>query len=52
MPGTRADVWLFSEPTLLGTVTIDDEGRFDGEVNIDGRVIAVGNHTLPVTGCR
>ncbi|NDC89640.1 MAG: hypothetical protein EB075_12735, partial [Bacteroidetes bacterium] len=23
MPGTRADVWLFSDPTLLGTVTID-----------------------------
>lgn len=50
MPGTRADVWLFSEPTLLGTVTIDDEGRFDGEVNIDGRVIAVGNHTLQLQG--
>ena len=50
MPGTRADVWLFSEPTLLGTVTIDDEGRFDGEVNIDGRVIAVGEHTLQLQG--
>ena len=50
MPGTRADVWLFSDPTLLGTVTIDDEGRFDGEVNIDGRVIAVGEHTLQLQG--
>lgn len=50
MPGTRADVWLFSEPTLLGSVTIDDEGRFDGEVNIDGRVIAAGNHTLQLQG--
>ena len=50
MPGTRADVWLFSEPTLLGTVAIDEEGRFDGEVNIDGRVIAVGDHTLQLQG--
>jgi len=50
MPGTRADVWLFSDPTLLGTVTIDDDGRFDGEVNIDGRVIPPGNHTLQMQG--
>ena len=50
MPGTRADVWLFSEPTLLGAVTIDDDGRFDREVNIDGRVIAVGDHTLQLPG--
>lgn len=50
MPGTRADVWLFSDPTLLGTVTIDEEGRFDGEVNIDVRVITAGDHTLQLQG--
>jgi len=26
MPGTRADVWLFSDPTLLGTMDIDENG--------------------------
>ena len=50
MPGTRADVWLFSEPTLLGTVTIDDDGRFDGEMNIDGEVVSAGEHTLQMQG--
>lgn len=25
---SRADVWLFSEPTLLGSVTVDDSGAF------------------------
>lgn len=50
MPGTRADVWLFSEPTILGTVEIDENGEFTGRVSIDGRVIAVGNHTLQIQG--
>jgi hypothetical protein len=30
MPSTRADVWLFSEPTLLGTVEVDERGNFSG----------------------
>lgn len=46
MPGTRADVWLFSEPTLLGSVTVDEKGAFTGEFNIDPNMIAVGEHTL------
>jgi hypothetical protein len=50
MPGTRADVWLFSEPTLLGTVTIDEYGEFTGEVNIDPTMIPVGEHTLQLQG--
>ena len=50
MAGTRADVWLFSEPTLLGTVTIDENGEFSGEVNIDPNVIPVGEHTLQLQG--
>jgi hypothetical protein len=50
MPGTRADVWLFSDPTLLGTVVIDDNGEFNGEVNIDGNVVTVGEHTLQLQG--
>ena len=50
MPGTRADVWLFSEPTLLGTVEIDENGEFNGTVTVDGQVIAVGEHTLQLQG--
>jgi len=50
LAGTRADVWLFSEPTLLGTVTIDDNGEFTGEVNIDPDLIPTGEHTLQLQG--
>jgi hypothetical protein len=50
MPFTRADVWLFSDPTLLGTVDIDENGEFNGEVNVDGNVVAVGEHTLQLQG--
>ena len=50
MPGTRADVWLFSDPTLLGTVEIDENGEFNGTVTVDGQVIAVGEHTLQLQG--
>jgi len=48
LPGSRADVWLFSTPTLLGTVTIDAEGNFVGEINVDPNAVAVGEHTLQV----
>jgi tRNA (Thr-GGU) A37 N-methylase len=50
MPGTRADVWLFSEPTLLGTVDIDENGEFSGTVMVDGNVVPVGDHTLQLQG--
>jgi hypothetical protein len=50
MPGTRADVWLFSDPTLLGSVTIDESGEFNGLVNVDGNVVSVGEHTLQLQG--
>ena len=48
LPGSRADVWLFSTPTLLGTVTIDADGNFVGEINVDPNAVAVGEHTLQV----
>ena len=50
LPGSRADVWLFSTPTLLGTVTIDAEGNFVGEINVDPNAVAVGDHTLQLQG--
>ena len=49
-PKTRADVYLYSEPTLVGSVTIDEEGVFFGEFKLDPELIAVGNHTLQVQG--
>lgn len=50
LAGTRADIWLFSEPTLLGTVTIDEDGKFSGEVAIDPDLIPTGEHTLQLQG--
>ena len=48
--GTRADVYINSEPTLVGSVTIDEEGSFFGEFKLDPELIPVGNHTLQVQG--
>jgi hypothetical protein len=50
MPGTRADMWIFSEPTLLGSVQIGEDGSFQGVVNIDPNVVTVGEHTLQLQG--
>ena len=50
MPLTRADIWLFSDPTLLGSVDIDENGEFNGTVIVDGRVVPVGDHTLQIQG--
>ena len=50
MPGTLATVWLFSEPTRMTTVTIDENGEFSSEFLVDARLIAPGEHTLQVQG--
>lgn len=47
-PGSLVDVWLFSEPTLLGRLSVDDDGDFDGSVPLVG--VAPGAHTLQVSG--
>lgn len=49
-PGSRADVWLFSEPTLLGTLEVNDQGGVNGQVNFDPLVIASGDHTIQIQG--
>jgi hypothetical protein len=49
-PETRADVFLFSEPTLVGSVTIDEDGNFSGKFKLDPELVPVGNHTLQVQG--
>jgi len=48
LPGTRADVWVFSTPMLLGAVTIAPDGTFSGQVLLEG--IATGEHTLQLQG--
>jgi hypothetical protein len=48
-PGSLVGVWMFSEPTLLGHLFVDEEGRFGGELPVPSDV-GVGRHTLQVTG--
>ncbi len=47
MPGTRVDIWLFSTPTLAGSLEVNDEGEFSSEFVVD---VATGNHTLQIQG--
>ena len=50
MPGTRADIWLFSDPTLVGSVIVTDTGEFFAEVLVDANFVPVGDHTLQLQG--
>ena len=49
-PDTRVDIWLFSDPTLLGSVIVSADGSFTGEVYMDVRYATVGEHTLQLQG--
>jgi outer membrane protein OmpA-like peptidoglycan-associated protein len=49
LPGTLVYVWLFSEPVMLGTVTVSADGSFDGNVPVPGD-LAAGSHTIQVNG--
>ena len=44
-PGSRAEVWLFSEPRFLGTVAVAADGTFTGSFPVPAS-IEVGVHTL------
>ena len=50
MPGTTASVWMFSDPTLMGTISVSDDGSFTLEFMVDPQFLPVGNHTLQVQG--
>jgi hypothetical protein len=39
---------MFSDPTFLGELTVDANGRFSGEVSLAG--ITPGDHILQITG--
>ena len=47
MPGTRVDIWLFSTPTLAGSLEVNEDGTFSSEFVVD---VASGNHTLQIQG--
>ncbi|MDA9787007.1 fibronectin type III domain-containing protein [Pontimonas sp.] len=49
-PDTRVDIWLFSDPTLLGSVIVSADGSFTGEVYLDARYAIPGDHTLQLQG--
>ena len=50
MPGTIASIWLFSDPTMLGEVTIDADGSFSGNTEALDAAIATGEHTIQIQG--
>jgi hypothetical protein len=48
-PGTLVDAWLFSEPRLIGRITVDATGSFSGSLAVPDD-LAIGNHSLLLTG--
>jgi hypothetical protein len=46
MADTRVDVWAFSEPTLLGNATVDQDGSVSVTVVVTPQALEVGAHTL------
>lgn len=51
-PRTRVAVWLFSQPTLLGEVLVDDEGAVAGELSLLPAGVRACDHTLQLVGMR
>lgn len=49
-PDSRVDVWLFSDPTLLGSVTVSADGSFTTEFYLDSNYATPGEHTLQLQG--
>jgi hypothetical protein len=49
LPGSTAEVWMFSEATFLGTAIVAADGSFTGAFPID-ELLAAGEHTLQLNG--
>ena len=47
-PGTVASVWLFSDPTLLATTQVAEDGTISTDFLVDGQFISAGEHTLQI----
>ena len=43
-------VYIFSEPTLVGTVEVDADGTFAADFFIDAALVPTGEHTLQMQG--
>lgn len=50
MPGTTASVWMFSDPTLMVTTNVGDDGSFDADFFVDPQFLSAGEHTLQIQG--
>ena len=48
-PDSRIEVWLFSEPRLLGTLPVDASGNFRGSLEVPEDLVE-GDHRLQVNG--
>ena len=48
-PGSSAEIWVFSTPTLLGQVTASSDGSFSKTVTVPSN-LASGSHTLQIEG--
>jgi len=49
-PGTRVDIFVLSEPILLGSVVVYAEGDFSAQVSFIAGRIPSGSHTLQIQG--
>ena len=49
VPNSEAVAWLFSEPRRLGVINVDENGRFDTQLEVSADV-PVGEHTTQVNG--
>jgi PKD repeat protein len=48
-PGSTVDVWMFSTPMKLGSLTVTSDGSFSGMVSLPVS-LGVGAHTVQVNG--
>ncbi|MEY4657151.1 MAG: hypothetical protein RL073_1378, partial [Actinomycetota bacterium] len=48
-PVSQVEVWIYSDPTLLGSATTDTNGEFVNTFDIP-KEIELGNHTLTLNG--
>lgn len=47
-PGSTIDVWMFSTPSYLGSLTVGADGSFSGQLNVPA--LSAGEHTLQLNG--
>lgn len=50
LPGTTASVWMFSEPTLMATIPVGQDGFFTLAFLVDAQFVTTGAHTLQIQG--